>query len=37
VSYVSVDPVPLKGNRTEVVKTNTDSNDDFYWLNGGVQ
>ena len=37
VSYVSVDPVPLKGNKTEVVKTNTDSNDNFYWLNGGVQ
>ena len=35
ISYVSVDPTLIRDESTPPVYTNNDSNDEFYWLNGG--
>lgn len=37
VEYVTVDPVYLRDETPAPSKTETDSDEDFFWINGGVQ
>ena len=36
ISYVTVDPVPVRPAATSVTQTDKDAKEDFYWLNGGT-
>lgn len=37
VNYVSVDPVPVRAKVETPVKTEEDKEEDFFWLQGGIQ
>lgn len=37
LSYVSVDPVPLRDKSEKPTKEEDDKTEDYFWLNGGVQ
>jgi hypothetical protein len=37
VSYVSVDPVPVRAKVETPAKTEEDKEEDFFWLQGGIQ
>ena len=37
VNYVTVDPVPLRKETEKPVQATTDSKEDFFWLQGGIQ
>lgn len=37
VAYVSVDPVPLREESPKPQKSDTDKQEDFFWLQGGIQ
>lgn len=37
VNYVSVDPVPVREITTTPTQKPTDTDEDFFWLNGGVK
>ena len=37
VNYVTVDPVPTREESSVPVKDKEDTNEDFFWLQGGIQ
>jgi hypothetical protein len=37
VAYVSVDPVPLRDETEAPIQTPNESDEDYFWLNGGNQ
>lgn len=36
VEYVTIDPVYIRDKNPDPIKTETDSNEDFFWIEGGI-
>lgn len=36
VSYITVDPVPVRAPKTTLAQGETDNKEDFFWLQGGI-
>ena len=36
VEYVTIDPVYIRDKSPDPIKTETDSNEDFFWIEGGI-
>lgn len=36
VEYITIDPVYIRDKNPDPIKTETDSNEDFFWIEGGI-
>ena len=36
VEYITIDPVYIRDKNPDPIKTETDSNEDFFWIKGGI-